>query len=234
MPSAADFKFVLDDPIFGSEASPDWFDRVTGALDRWWIFDRPRFPVLPESAPRLPVIIEETPEGWETVIIGGEERLRVPQEIGGGPEPVLEPFDPSVVIGDVQGADTVEQEDVDVAAHDWGSWLRSGLSGIIDTAFSDNGQQYVGGGGGTQMQSATAVALGTTGVSDGCDGMVWAGGAPPKGYKVVNYCGQGVLRKVRRRRRRRLLTRGDSQDIATIVGLVGKGQMASALINRRT
>jgi len=66
-----------------------------------------------------------------------------------------------------------------------------------------------------------------------CDGMAWSGGTPPKGYKVVNYCGRGVLRKVRRRRRRRLLTASDSRDIATIVGLVGKGQMASALINRR-
>jgi len=63
--------------------------------------------------------------------------------------------------------------------------------------------------------------------------MAWSGGTPPKGYKVVNYCGRGVLRKVRRRRRRRLLTASDSRDIATIVGLVGKGQMASALINRR-
>jgi hypothetical protein len=67
---------------------------------------------------------------------------------------------------------------------------------------------------------------------ESCEGMIWTGGAPPKGYKVVNWCGKGVLRKVRRRRRPRILTRSDAGDIATIVGIVGKGQMASALINR--
>lgn len=71
-----------------------------------------------------------------------------------------------------------------------------------------------------------AVAAGT------CDGMAWTGGTPPKGYKVVNYCGQGVLRKVRRRRRRRLLTCSDKADIAAVVGMVGKGQLASSIISR--
>lgn len=77
-------------------------------------------------------------------------------------------------------------------------------------------------------QAATAVAMQT-----GCDGMAWSGGTPPKGYKVVNHCGVGVLRKVRRRRRRRMLTASDASDLATIVGIVGKGQMAAQMINRR-
>ncbi len=68
--------------------------------------------------------------------------------------------------------------------------------------------------------------------AESCEGMVWSGGTPPKGFKVVNYCGRGVLRKIRRRRRRRLLTASDKADIAAIVGLVGKGQMASSLITR--
>ncbi len=181
----------------------------------------------------MPVAIGEIPEGWETVVIGGVERVRVPEEIGGGPEPVLEPFDPSVVIGEVQGADTVAQTgDVEVAAHDWGSWIRTGISGLAAGYFGDEG----GNGIPTNGAAIQAVAAGggvPSAAGGACDGMVWSGGVPPKGYKVVNYCGQGVLRKVRRRRRPRLLTRGDSQDIATIVGLVGKGQMASALINRR-
>ncbi len=75
-------------------------------------------------------------------------------------------------------------------------------------------------------QNATAAAMA------GCDGVAWTGGVPPKGYKVVNYCGQGVLRKIRRRRRRRMLTASDASDLATIVGIVGKGQMASSMINR--
>ena len=65
-----------------------------------------------------------------------------------------------------------------------------------------------------------------------CDGMIWQGGVPPKGYKVVNFCGQGVLRKVRRRRRRRLLTASDKADISYIVATTGKGQLAASLIHR--
>ncbi len=64
------------------------------------------------------------------------------------------------------------------------------------------------------------------------DGEPWTGAPPPKGYKIVNYCGQAVLRKIRRRRRRRMLTVSDKNDIASIVSMVGKGQMASTLINR--
>ncbi len=67
----------------------------------------------------------------------------------------------------------------------------------------------------------------------GLDGTAWSGAAPPKGYKVVNYCGRAVLRKIRRRRRRRMLTASDAQDLSAIVGIVGKGQMANSMINRR-
>jgi len=191
------------------------------------------------SAPGLPDVISErpteiVPEGWETVIIAGEERLRVPDVYNEGTPGVFEQFDPDVVIGEVQGVDTAAQtEDDVVAAHDWGSWFRTGISAVAANILGDDPQQTVYGPGSTTNQIATAAAMGGNGNGDGC-GMVWAGGVPPKGYKVVNSCGVGVLRKVRRRRRRRLLTRGDSQDIATIVGLVGKGQMASSLINRRT
>ncbi len=183
----------------------------------------------------VPPVIEEVPEGWETVVIGGVERVRVP-DIYAGPEPVLEPFDPDVVVGEVQGADTAEQED-EVVAHDWGHLAREFLGGVgssllngsAPTTYAPPASDFL-----LPGSTAAQVATTTARAAGDCDGMTWSGGTPPKGYKVVNYCGQGVLRKVRRRRRRRLLTRGDSQDIATIVGLVGKGQMASALINRRT
>ncbi len=123
-------------------------------------------------------------------------------------------------------------------AHDWGHLGRQFLGDIVG--------QTLGYGGPAALPAPVAAApsvLETLGFVDppsthshqtaeGCDGMTWAGGTPPKGYKVVNYCGQGVLRKIRRRRRRRILSASDASDIATIVGLVGKGQMASALINR--
>jgi len=118
-------------------------------------------------------------------------------------------------------------------AHDWGHLARQFIGGL--------GADYLGGQaastanllpGSTEAQLATIAATGGGNGGDGCDGMVWAGGAPPKGYKVVrDSCGNGVLRKVRRRRRRRMLTSGDKDDIASIVSMVGKGQMAAALIN---
>ncbi len=126
-------------------------------------------------------------------------------------------------------------------AHDWGHIIRQvggELFGVGDEP------QYMGFGPGVtpaftapnvaQVPAPQTVQTGSYGVvpGEGCDGMSWTGGTPPKGYKVVNYCGQGVLRKIRRRRRRRLLTASDKGDIAAIVGLVGKGQLASSLINR--
>ncbi len=76
-------------------------------------------------------------------------------------------------------------------------------------------------------QTLTAAAMA------GCDGMQWSGGTPPKGFKVVNHCGVGVLRRIRRRRRPRIATNSDLADISAIVGIVGKGQLATALISRR-
>ncbi len=118
-------------------------------------------------------------------------------------------------------------------AHDWGHLIRQGigeLTGIGQTEQSFTNLPPAQTGAQTDewlMNGRTATA------ATGCDGMAWSGGVPPKGYKVVNYCGQGVLRKIRRRRKPRMLTRGDAQDVATIIGLVGKGQLASVLMNRR-
>ena len=115
-------------------------------------------------------------------------------------------------------------EEGEVVAHDWGHLAREFLGGVVGQAI-----------GSPVGMAPPAFAQGARmALVNGCglDGQVWGGQAPPKGYKVVNYCGQAVLRKIKRRRRKRLLTASDSQDIATIVGLVGKGQMASALINR--
>lgn len=180
----------------------------------------------------VPVVITELPQTWvppTPVYVPPEVPPVLPGPSGGT-------VDPSPIIGSPTGADTPQQTD-DVEeppmAHDWGHLGRQLLGEGLTQAFGaptalaqptmiDFTDPTV-----TAQVSAPAAAAAA------CDGMAWGGGTPPKGYKVVNYCGQGVLRKVRRRRRRRLLTASDSRDIATIVGLVGKGQMASALINRR-
>ncbi len=123
-------------------------------------------------------------------------------------------------------------------AHDWGHIL-AGIGGDIASAYFapepviyPTPSPFVE----TTVVTPPSAAVGgvidrTTGPCD-MDGLAWAGQAPPKGYKVVNYCGAAVLRKIRRRRRRRMLSVSDKNDIASIVSMVGKGQMASALINR--
>lgn len=130
----------------------------------------------------------------------------------------------------------VEDEEM---AHDWGHLGREVLGSVLGV--SDPSSQFLYGPQYTQqfaplpspsVPASPAVVAATVSGDCGMDGQV-VGNPPPKGYKIVNYCGTGVLRKIRRRRRRRILSASDAADIATIVGLVGKGQMASALINRR-
>ncbi len=125
-----------------------------------------------------------------------------------------------------------------LVAHDWGHFAREVITPWLTP---DPVVPVIPWGGFADMPSGTqpgANLPGTTpavtgGLGTGaCDGMVWAGGVPPKGYKVVNHCGMGVLRKVRRRRRRRLLTASDKADISYIVATTGKGQLASSLIHR--
>lgn len=125
-------------------------------------------------------------------------------------------------------------------AHDWGHVFRQATGGVLTGLFGGGGAQAdfgvpnfpTSGAAPTVLTPDETVAV-TGGLGpESCEGMIWSGGTPPKGYKVVNYCGRGVLRKIRRRRRRRLLTASDKADIAAIVGLVGKGQMASSLISR--
>ncbi len=116
--------------------------------------------------------------------------------------------------------------------HDWGHLIRQGIGNLLPGGF---------GGGGASAPFAVpnmptsgppiGAALPTSPVMGGlgegaCDGMIWSGGVPPKGYKVVNYCGAGVLRKIRRRRRRRLLTNSDIKDLASLAGIVGKGSQS--------
>lgn len=125
-------------------------------------------------------------------------------------------------------------------AHDWGHVFRQATGGLVENLFGGAG---AGGSypdplnpvsfvdpGGTVAPVAVTGGLGP----EACEGMVWTGAAPPKGYKVVNWCGRGVLRKVRRRRRRRILTASDKADISYIVSTTGKGQLAASLIHKST
>ncbi len=121
--------------------------------------------------------------------------------------------------------------------HTWGHLGRDLLSGVIAQATGLNAPSQVYATQSPLLDYTTpTVTPGTpyqAAADCGLDGQPWSGSAPPKGYKVVNYCGQAVLRKIRRRRRRRMFTASDAADLSAIVGIVGKGQLASSMINRR-
>ncbi len=226
----------------------DWLDVIWSNIERGigdWIGDRGLripsggiFQGFPVGSPvPVPPVISEIPTTWPDWSLEPILETR-PGEIP-DPYPGSEAagtVDPGAIIGPYQGADTPAQDDEEVeVAHDWGHLIRGGISqvfGINEVGAQTLTQGPLSGADTSVWDPGTATPV-QAGGGAACDGMAWSGGTPPKGYKVVNYCGRGVLRKVRRRRRRRLLTASDSRDIATIVGLVGKGQMASALINRR-
>ncbi len=121
-------------------------------------------------------------------------------------------------------------------AHDWGHLLRQTASAIFTPdpmnilGFADAPAPTA------PVAAPPAAQVPVTGGlgPESCEGMVWQGGTPPKGYKVVNWCGQGVLRRVRRRRRRRILTASDKADISYIISTAGKGQLAASLIHKST
>ncbi len=245
MPFTSDGRYVPIDP-FGLWGGWDPFEIIGGTLRRSWNLGYPQ--QEEESGPvYIPDVISEVPETWEELEQLEPELFEPILETRPGQVPDPYPFDPDVEAGrgnvdpdTVVGAPsdwwptaTQEESEEDEMSHDWGHLGRQFIGSLFDGGeVAPAG--YAGPGLTGTVTDPLGIATGTPAAANGdCDGMRWSGGTPPKGYKVVNSCGVGVLRKVRRRRRRRLLTASDSRDIATIVGLVGKGQMASALINRR-
>ncbi len=142
----------------------------------------------------------------------------------------------------IQRPAPASDEDSDMAI-DWGGIIGSVVSEAATGYFNPQPQLFAGpaallpvgppiqtGFAGPVQRPATTAAVMEN--VCGLDGQNWSGQAPPKGYKVVNYCGQAVLRKIRRRRRRRMLSVSDKNDIASIISMAGKGQLAASLINR--
>ena len=130
-----------------------------------------------------------------------------------------------------------QSEEEPLMAHDWGHLFRETAGTLIGGWMNPTPPPMPGWSPQTGMLPENGASPPVTPVTGGlgaesCEGMIWSGGAPPKGYKVVNACGVGVLRKVRRRRRRRLLTNSDKADISFIVATTGKGQLAASLIHR--
>ncbi len=92
-------------------------------------------------------------------------------------------------------------------AHDWGHLIRSGISDVFGL---DAPSQIV--------PSARAGYTGYT-----------TGGAPPMGTGDVYYNGEQWVRRCKRRRRRRLLTESDFNDLMRIATLPNKDTVKVAL-----
>jgi len=211
------------------------WDVWTRRASPWSILGGGQGPERISPAP-VPVVISEIPQTWEELEELDPELFEPILETRPGrtPDPYPGSEAGAVVVGDPGDVSTTASQDdlgETTVAHDWGHWIRESLTGIAGEVFGGDGAVNRLAPNGALAQEVAARGSGGGGGGD-CDGMTWAGGAPPKGYKVVrDSCGNGVLRKVRRRRRRRMLTNGDKDDIASIVSMVGKGQMAAALIN---
>ncbi len=244
MPFTSDGRYVPIDP-FGFWERWNPFEHIGSIGSRRWIFGDP----VGEEAQQpvyVPDAISELPQSWEELEQLEPELFEPILETRPGRVPDPYPQYPDVEAGrgnvdpdTVVGAPsdwwpTATQEETEMP-HDWGHVAREFIGGLIGGSGGDASGYAPPPGTGTVLLNPDQLPPGSGGGNGNgdCDGMPWSGGVPPRGYKVVNSCGVGVLRKVRRRRRRRLLTASDSRDIATIVGLVGKGQMASSLINRR-
>lgn len=179
----------------------------------------------------------QIPKGWETTVIGGVERVVVPKVYTGGTPPVLEPFDPNVVIGEVHGKDTAAQNDSEEeTGMDWGA-LASGVIDIIQ------GQQpggtlppvYQTPGFAGPVRPGPGGGGGGGGFTTG--GTMAAGDCEPCGPRYLTYdCKTGKFSARRRRRRRRLVTPTDLADLASVVAITGKGagmnQAVAAAIRR--
>ncbi len=209
----------------------DWF---WGALEGLIAGDQ--YGTGPIPMPQPQTVISEVPRTLEDL---QREQRDLEREISQSPvgTGTLPPIDEEKW-GDIIRIPVPEspaEMDDDEVAVTWSDWFADTAQGIIGDYLEPTSQGQLQGfvptgpvGPSTPAnQAATAAAM------QNCEGMAWTGGTPPKGYKVVNHCGVGVLRKVRRRRRRRMLTASDASDLATIVGIVGKGQMAAQMINRR-
>jgi len=202
----------------------DWFwDVVGGAIGSVLGPDQYGTGPVPMPAPRVPEAIGEVAQTWEEL-----EQLE-PELF----EPILETRPGRVADSYPQDVGPVSVPEDDIVADTWGDWFFETTTGLIGDYINPQpaplGMAPMMGPSTPANQTATAAAM----ANGDCDGMTWAGGAPPKGYKVVrDSCGNGVLRKVRRRRRRRMLSASDKTDIASIVSMVGKGQLATSLINR--
>lgn len=210
----------LDDPWFGPRR-PKLGDLLAGGS--------PLYSLENIGSVLRNVITTNIPDAISEVAQTWEELERLEPELF---EPILETRPGHVADSYPQDvSDSVTPED-DEVAHTWGHLARDLIGGWLqpDPVSIMPVQPFVPN---ATVPPQVGIVNGGGGGGNGCDGMTWAGGAPPKGYKIVrDSCGNGVLRKVRRRRRRRMLTAGDKTDIASIVSMVGKGQLAASLINR--
>ena len=152
---------------------------------------------------------EHIPEGLETVIIGGQERIRSPRPAG-AQAPVLDNIDPAILGNPVDPGDDQVLVD-DMENEQVGTWVDDLLtvgSGIIDVIQGQNPGGYQ-----------------TPPINYDPGGY----GVPSSGGKVTVDTATGKVTPCRRRRRRRLLTEGDFNDLMRIATLPNNQNVRTAL-----
>ncbi len=208
-------------------------------------FPRPAAPVPPVVISEIPQTILppgprpvvatgpsgplSVPKGWETVIIAGRERTRVP-DVYRGTSPVLEPIDPAILRTPVPVSvddSEFEEDQEENVAHDWGHLGRQFIGGLMG-----------GGNGGGPVYSPAAAMTYTSGATTTPVPLrSTAAGCEPCGPRYLTYdCKTGKFSSRKRRRRRRLATPSDLADLAAIVAITGKGsamnQAVAGLVRR--
>lgn len=205
-------------------------------------------PIFPPRAPVSPVVIGEipgsiqpgvptgpvvnpvpsgpitVPEGWETVIIGGEERIVVPDEYGGAKQDeILVPVSEAVLRIPVPGSSTRDEDLGDDDVHDWGHLIRQGIGQLTGV-----GAPAAATGGFVQTPGAGNVLTGP--LPGGAVGAAGTVCVSPRYLTYDTKTGQYSIR--RRRRRRALCTDKDLACLAQIVAIVGKGQGGNIAVSK--
>ncbi len=198
-------------PVGAGEIVGDILDsiRAGGSVAPVVISERPTTSLPSDSGTETVPTSIDLPPGFHYCEIAGETRICEDEPFTGSVG-VFEPFDPDVVIGEVKAPDTTEQVDDSVTngdddmAHDWGHLIRESIGGLILPDPPSGASGYV-------------------------DPTEFWGQTGPVASSAMIGGTSSMNGKCKRRRRRRLLTEGDFNDLMRIGTLPNKDTVKVAL-----
>lgn len=173
---------------------------------RWSLPDKSAIP----QDPVVPVLVDEdTPEFPEGSIFAPGEiwSSPIPEEIYNAPYEVIDPAEP---VPELEAPPTEGETEV---AIDWGDFISTAAQTYIQTALAP-----------------TPFVPSTPAATPGPNPMGYSGSCPPRKTRTLTIdCATGQEVKRTRRRRRRLLTESDFNDLMRIATLPNKQNVAVAL-----